>query len=35
VNLFFGGVHTAKHDPRDGTFEGAGDPRRGGVCQVL
>jgi gamma-glutamyltranspeptidase/glutathione hydrolase len=29
-NLFFGGVHTVsvKHGPR---FDGAGDPRRGGV----
>jgi gamma-glutamyltranspeptidase / glutathione hydrolase len=29
-NLFFGGVHTVSVGP-DGTFDGAGDPRRGGV----
>jgi gamma-glutamyltranspeptidase / glutathione hydrolase len=34
-NLFFGGVHTALFDPRAGRFEGAGDPRRGGVCVTV
>jgi len=29
-NLFFGGVHTVSVTP-DGIFDGAGDPRRGGV----
>ncbi len=29
-NLFFGGVHTVSVKP-GGTFDGAGDPRRGGV----
>lgn len=29
-NLFFGGVHTVSVGP-DGAFDGAGDPRRGGV----
>ena len=29
-NLFFGGVHTVSVNP-DGLFDGAGDPRRGGV----
>ncbi len=29
-NLFFGGVHAVS--VRDGTFDGAGDPRRGGVA---
>lgn len=29
-NLFFGGVHTVSVAP-DGAFDGAGDPRRGGV----
>ncbi len=29
-NFFFGGVHAAAFDPRDGTFTAAGDPRRGG-----
>lgn len=33
-NLFFGGVHTARRT-RDGAFEGAGDPRRGGVAIVV
>lgn len=32
-NLFFGGAHTVS---RDGTrFSGAGDPRRGGVCEIV
>jgi gamma-glutamyltranspeptidase/glutathione hydrolase len=30
-NLFFGGVHAVRRHA-DGTLEGAGDPRRGGVC---
>ncbi len=34
-NLFFGGVHTVTFDPRDGRFEGAGDPRRGGVSLIV
>ncbi len=34
-NLFFGGVHSVRHDPRTGRFEGAGDPRRGGVAMVV
>ena len=29
-NLFFGGVHTVSVKP-GGIFDGAGDPRRGGV----
>lgn len=32
-NMFFGGVHTVMRHP-DGRFEGAGDPRRAGVCQI-
>jgi gamma-glutamyltranspeptidase/glutathione hydrolase len=32
-NLFFGGVHTVLRD--GATLRGAGDPRRGGVCQVV
>lgn len=32
-NLFFGGVHLVRRRG-DGTLEGAGDPRRGGVCMV-
>ncbi|MCP3961181.1 MAG: Gamma-glutamyltranspeptidase [bacterium] len=31
LNLFFGGVHAVAIDPRAGTVDGAGDPRRGGV----
>ncbi len=30
-NLFFGGVHAVELDPRHGTADSAGDPRRGGV----
>jgi len=30
LNLYFGGAHTAAWDGKH--FEGAGDPRRGGVC---
>jgi len=33
-NLFYGGVHAVKSDPRDG-FQGGGDPRRGGVSLVV
>ena len=33
-NLFFGGVHTARRTGRGG-FEGAGDPRRGGVAVIV
>jgi len=33
LNLFFGGVHSVQY--RDGLFDGVGDPRRGGVCEVL
>ena len=32
-NLFFGGAHTVT--VREGEFSGVGDPRRGGVCQVV
>ncbi len=32
-NLFFGGAHTVIAD--QGTFVGAGDPRRGGVCRLV
>jgi gamma-glutamyltranspeptidase/glutathione hydrolase len=31
INLFFGGVHSTRRQT-DGTFEGAGDPRRSGVA---
>ena len=34
VNLFFGGVHGVMFDPKKGTLEGAGDPRRGGSVVV-
>ncbi len=34
-NLFFGGVHSVTFDARDGRFEGAGDPRRGGVSLIV
>lgn len=33
MNLYFGGTHAVKKSP-DG-FEGAGDPRRGGVAQII
>jgi len=33
-NLFFGGVHAARRFA-DGSVEGAGDPRRGGVAIVV
>ena len=31
LNLFFGGVHAVTADSSRGVFDGAGDPRRGGV----
>jgi gamma-glutamyltranspeptidase/glutathione hydrolase len=34
LNLFFGGAHTAARDAGGG-FQGAGDPRRDGVCLVV
>ncbi len=34
-NLFFGGVHTVQFDPGAGSFEGAGDMRRGGVTLTV
>ncbi|MEE8352302.1 MAG: gamma-glutamyltransferase [Rhodospirillales bacterium] len=34
-NLFFGGVHVACFNAGKGTFEGAGDPRRGGEALVV
>lgn len=34
ANLFFGGVHAARRGGRGG-FEGAGDPRRGGICVIV
>ncbi len=30
-SMFYGGVHAVSLDPRNGRFEGAGDPRRGGL----
>lgn len=33
-NLFFGGVHLVRRTPQ-GELQGAGDPRRGGVCLVV
>lgn len=32
-NLFFGGVHLVSFDPRDGSFRGVADERRGGVAR--
>ena len=32
-NMFFGGAHTVASGPRG--VEGAGDPRRGGVCAIV
>ncbi|MFO1156013.1 MAG: gamma-glutamyltransferase [Rhodospirillales bacterium] len=32
-NLFFGGVHTVRRSA-SGAFEGAGDPRRGGIARL-
>lgn len=34
-NFFFGGVHVACHDAAAGTFDAAGDPRRGGSAAVV
>ena len=34
LNMFFGGAHVAMAGP-DGDFQGAGDPRRGGVSLVV
>jgi gamma-glutamyltranspeptidase/glutathione hydrolase len=34
-NLFFGGAHVVVYDREQGTFEGAGDGRRGGVALVV
>ncbi len=34
ANLFFGGVHAASRRA-DGTLDGAGDARRGGVCMIV
>ncbi|MBW2453054.1 MAG: gamma-glutamyltransferase [Deltaproteobacteria bacterium] len=34
-NLFFGGAHVVIHDRQGGTFEGAGDERRGGVALIV
>ncbi|MGA7546289.1 MAG: gamma-glutamyltransferase [Methyloceanibacter sp.] len=34
ANLFFGGVHAARHDAKGG-MEGAGDPRRRGMAIVV
>ncbi len=34
ANLFFGGVHAVRRDPRDGKLSGGGDPRRGGAVAV-
>ena len=31
INFFYGGAHCVRFDPRDRTFDGVGDPRRGGV----
>lgn len=33
-NLFFGGVHAVGFEPATGRFDGAGDPRRGGVAVI-
>ncbi len=35
LNVFFGGVHAVRHEPTNGTFTAAGDPRRGGVARVV
>ncbi len=34
-NLFFGGVHSVLYDDGTKAFEGAGDPRRGGVAVTV
>ena len=33
-NMFFGGVHAVRFEPATGRFDGAGDPRRGGVAVI-
>lgn len=33
LNLFFGGVHSVQY--QNGQFSGVGDPRRGGVCELV
>ena len=33
-NMFYGGVNAVSLDPATGTFDGAGDPRRGGACII-
>jgi len=35
LNVFYGGVHAVRHDPEAGTFEAAGDPRRGGTARIV
>jgi hypothetical protein len=32
--MFFGGVHAVRFEPVAGRFDGAGDPRRGGVAVI-
>ncbi len=34
-NMFFGGVHSVRHDPVGRTSTAAGDPRRGGVSLLV
>lgn len=34
IAFYYGGTHAARRDP-DGTFSGAGDPRRGGAVAVV
>jgi gamma-glutamyltranspeptidase / glutathione hydrolase len=34
-NLFFGGVHSVRSDTSTDTFDGVGDPRRGGVALIV
>jgi len=33
-NMFFGGVHAVRFEPATKHFDGAGDPRRGGVTVI-
>ncbi len=35
LNLFFGGVHAVSFNPGNGQFQAAGDPRRGGVTEIV
>jgi len=35
LNMFFGGVHAVRRQPRGHDFDAAGDPRRGGVGRVV